>query len=48
MMNDRNTTRQILRFKDYCFVLEQVKHQLDTRADKEENKSQNAAEMLDE
>ncbi len=42
MMNDRNT-RQILSFRDYCFVLEQRKRELqdrDTRAGKEENKRQ--------
>ncbi len=42
MMNGTNT-RQILTFKDYCFVLEQSKRELDTRAGKEEIKRQVAA-----
>ncbi len=43
-MNDRNT-RQILSFKDYCFVLEQRKREFqdrDTRAGNKKIKRQNA------
>ncbi len=46
-MNDRNT-RQILSFRDYCLVMEQVKRELqdrDTRADKKKNKNGIAARI---
>ncbi len=46
-MNDRNT-RQILSFKDYCFVLEQRKRELQdqsTRAGKERNRQVNGVSI---